>query len=79
MDIKPDNWLLTGRLGGEMKPAGSIEQARNMEHSLSLIDFGRAIDLSIFAQNGSGTAFMGQCCAPSFSCPAMTEVGDLDY
>lgn len=78
MDIKPDNWLLTGRLGSELKRAGSIEQSRDMEHSLSLIDFGRAIDLSIFPQNGSGTTFMGQCCAPSFSCPAMTEVSDFD-
>lgn len=76
MDIKPDNWLLTRRRESDLKRAGDIEHARGMEHSLSLIDFGRAIDLSVFSQNGSGTVFKGKCCASSFSCPAMTEVSD---
>lgn len=71
MDIKPDNWLLTRRPGSE---AEGIARARAMEHSVSLIDFGRAIDLSVLPQKGFGTAFKGQCCASSFACPAMTEV-----
>lgn len=74
MDIKPDNWLLTRRPGSERKCAEGIARARTMEHSLSLIDFGRAIDLSVFPQQGSGTAFKGHCCASSFACPAMLEV-----
>lgn len=68
MDIKPDNWLLTRRPGSETDCAESFSQ------SLSLIDFGRAIDLSVFPQQGSRTAFKGQCCASSFACPAMAEV-----
>eukprot|EP00903_Cladosiphon_okamuranus_P007665 g7433.t1 len=73
MDIKPDNWLLTHRPGNEAKCAGDIARARIMEHSLSLIDFGRAIDLSVIPQQGLGTAFKGLCCASSFACPAMIE------
>ncbi|CAM9777395.1 unnamed protein product [Hapterophycus canaliculatus] len=66
MDIKPDNWLLTSGAESDVNLAGN-------GHSLCLIDFGKAIDVSIFPQSGSGMAFMGQCCASSFSCPAMTE------
>ncbi|CAN0139013.1 unnamed protein product [Scytosiphon promiscuus] len=72
MDIKPDNWLLTGGAESEWN-------CGNDGHSLSLIDFGKAIDLSVFPQNGSGMAFVGQCCAPSFSCPAMTEGSPWKY
>lgn len=74
MDIKPDNWLLTSRSGSEVKCAEDIARARIMEHSISLIDFGRAIDLSIFPQKGSGMAFKGHCGTSSFACPAMIEV-----
>ena len=74
MDIKPDNWLLTSRPADETSQAEEGDQSENIAHSLSLIDFGRAIDLSIFPQNGSGVAFSGQCCPSNFSCPAMTEV-----
>lgn len=74
MDIKPDNWLLTRRRGSEAKCAEGIARARPGEHSLSLIDFGRAIDLSVFPRQGSGMAFTGHCCASSFACPAMIEV-----
>lgn len=74
MDIKPDNWLLTRRPGSEAKCAEGIARARTMDHSLSLIDFGRAIDLSVIPQQGLGTAFTGLCCASSFACPAMMEV-----
>ena len=69
MDIKPDNWLLIRRPGSEEKGA----EARDFGHALSLIDFGRAIDLSVFPRNASSVAFTGQCCASSFACPAMTE------
>lgn len=69
MDIKPDNWLLVRRSGSEAKGA----EARGSGHTLSLIDFGRAIDLSILPQNGSSTAFTGQCYTSSFMCPAMAE------
>lgn len=74
MDIKPDNWLLTSRPAATTSQAEEGDQSGNIAHSLSLIDFGRAIDLSIFPQNGSGMAFSGKCCASNFSCPAMTEV-----
>lgn len=74
MDIKPDNWLLTRRPGREGGCAEDAARALTKEHSLSLIDFGRAIDLSVLPKNGSGTAFKGQSCASSFACPAMTEV-----
>lgn len=75
MDIKPDNWLLSAPSGAT--PANSEDQAlRRKVHSLSLIDFGGAIDLSVFPQNGSRIEFRDHCCAPSFSCPAMMEVRD---
>lgn len=74
MDIKPDNWLLTSRPADETNHAEGGDQSGKLAHSLSLIDFGRAIDLSIFPHNGSGMAFSGKCCASNFSCPAMTEV-----
>ncbi|CAM9995135.1 unnamed protein product [Ectocarpus sp. 6 AP-2014] len=73
MDIKPDNWLLVRRPRSEVDRTEEMEHAGGIDHSVSLIDFGRAIDLSVFPQNGSDMAFMGQCCAPSFSCPAMRE------
>ncbi len=72
MDIKPDNWLLIHRSGSE----GA--EVRGIGHTLSLIDFGRAIDLAIFPRNGSSTAFTGQCCTSSFMCPAMTEASFVD-
>lgn len=74
MDIKPDNWLLVRRPRSEVDRTEEMEHAGGIDHSMSLIDFGRAIDLSVFPQDGSDKAFMGQCCAPSFSCPAMREV-----
>ena len=74
MDIKPDNWLLTSRPVVGTNHAEGGGQPGSIAHSLSLIDFGRAIDLSIFPHNGSGVAFSGSCCASNFSCPAMTEV-----
>ncbi|CAN0441730.1 unnamed protein product [Ectocarpus sp. 12 AP-2014] len=73
MDIKPDNWLLVRRPRSEVDRTKEMEHAGGQDHSMSLIDFGRAIDLSVFPQNGSDMAFTGQCCAPSFSCPAMRE------
>lgn len=77
MDIKPDNWLLTTRPAGEGDHTKEDKYPWSPAHSLSLIDFGRAIDLSIFPRNGSGVAFTGKCCAPSFCCPTMIEVCDL--
>lgn len=77
MDIKPDNWLLVRRPRSEVDRTEEMEYAAGIDHSMSLIDFGRAIDLSVFPQNGSDKAFMGQCCTPSFSCPAMREVSVL--
>lgn len=74
MDIKPDNWLLTHRPADELSHTEEERQPRSIAHSISLIDFGRAIDLSMFPHNGSGMAFMGKCCPSRFSCPAMTEV-----
>ncbi|CAM9670441.1 unnamed protein product [Laminaria digitata] len=73
MDIKPDNWLLTSRPADGTNRADGGKRPGSIEHSLSLIDFGRSIDLSIFPDNGSGVTFSGSCCASNFSCPAMTE------
>lgn len=73
MDIKPDNWLLISPSGATQ--ANTEDQAlRSKAHSLSLIDFGGAIDLSIFPRNGSRIEFSGRCCASSFACPAIMEV-----
>lgn len=79
MDIKPDNWLLTARPTGEGDYKEEDKHPRSTAHSLSLIDFGRAIDLSVFPRNGAGVAFTGKCCASSFCCPAMIEVCDTAY
>lgn len=68
MDIKPDNWLL-------IHHPQSMEGPQGVARSLSLIDFGRAIDLSVLPYNGSGVVFTGkQACAPGFSCPSTSEV-----
>lgn len=78
LDIKPDNWLLTtskrGECGMHMNHPKTGGDGRRSSHSLSLIDFGRAIDLSVFPDNGSAVSFTGKCCPSNFSCPAMFEV-----
>ncbi|CAM9280824.1 unnamed protein product [Sphacelaria rigidula] len=72
MDMKPDNWLLTPPFGtAQVVRKGQALQRR--AHSLSLIDFGGAIDLSVYPENGSRIEFRGSYCARNFSCAAMRK------
>ncbi|CAM9151163.1 unnamed protein product [Discosporangium mesarthrocarpum] len=74
MDIKPDNWLLTERQPSRSSSKGNEQSLPDcINHTLSLIDFGRAIDLGVFPKNGKGTAFTGNCCPPSFARPSMIQ------
>lgn len=74
MDIKPDNWLLTTRYGAGRHACAGVTP-RDNGYSISLIDFGRAIDLSVFPEGASRVVFRGSCCASNFTSPAMMEVG----
>lgn len=76
MDVKPDNWLLITRMGSAKSDSDGVALGEKT-HSMSLIDFGRAIDLSILDRNGSEVVFTGCCCASSFKSPAVIEVSDL--
>lgn len=60
--------------GINMNHTKTVGDVRRSSHSLSLIDFGRAIDLSVFHDNGSALSFTGKCCPSNFACPAMLEV-----
>jgi len=67
-DMKTDNWLLTRKKNHTQK--GKQKTAFGIQHTISLIDFGRAIDLKMYKES---VQFEGCCTAKSFECIEMRE------
>lgn len=70
-DLKPDNWLVVpGCSSSVLRSSNKPEKARFRYQTgdLSLIDFGRAIDLAFFPQ---GTTFIGDCHTKGFQTTEM--------
>ncbi|XP_043188193.1 uncharacterized protein LOC122363243 isoform X1 [Amphibalanus amphitrite] len=69
-DIKPDNFLLRG---GELEDVGHLLSQLSSAHQpqlLQLIDFGRAIDMTLLPP---GTTFTRVVTTDDFTCPEMKE------
>ncbi|XP_015218149.2 mitotic checkpoint serine/threonine-protein kinase BUB1 [Lepisosteus oculatus] len=62
-DIKPDNFML-----GERFLENECFDPENLEHGLSLIDFGQSIDMTLFKE---GTVFKAKCMTSGFQCVEM--------
>ncbi|MBN3317829.1 BUB1 kinase, partial [Atractosteus spatula] len=62
-DIKPDNFML-----GERFLENECFDPENLEHGLSLIDFGQSIDMTLFKD---GTVFKAKCMTSGFQCVEM--------
>lgn len=70
-DVKPDNWLVVpGSSSSVLQSSSKAEKAgfRYQTGDLSLIDFGRAIDLASFPP---GTTFVGDCHTKGFQTTEM--------
>ncbi|XP_039594309.1 mitotic checkpoint serine/threonine-protein kinase BUB1 [Polypterus senegalus] len=69
-DIKPDNFLLGDRF------LDSSCDTENLNHGLSLIDFGQSIDMHLFAK---GTSFTAKCRTSGFQCVEMMTDKKWNY